>query len=404
MWSIHTQREIIVMSNIARGSIFNIKVDFEKSQGSYVFDKRTNREYLDFFGMYASLPLGYNHGVFKQKSFIEEIIRCSHIKVTNCEFISEETEEFDNKFSSYCGQGRFSNFHYCSTGALAVEAAVKTCLHYKNYSNLNILSFKNSFHGVNSYGGFITDRFYSSKPRLRGLPEMFSTKCSYDLEEVEKHLSNQNNPVTCVMVEPIQCTAGDIHHDRSFFHKLRVLCDKYDVPLVFDEIQIGFGTTGKLWFFEHLDITPDIVLFGKKAQVSGFMCVEKVNGIFHNKEVNRLEVTWNSDTLDMIRCKYILEAMQEENFFSSISERSKQIVDNLSGVDGLENLRTLGLIIGFDLKDTKTRDEFMKILFERGMICNSTGERSIRLRPILCLTEEDANKGCDLIKEVLLEV
>ena len=90
------------MSNIARGSIFNIKIDFEKSKGSYVYDKNTNKHYLDFFGMYASLPLGYNHEAFKTREFLDDIARTSHVKVTNCEFISQETEDFDKEFSEFC--------------------------------------------------------------------------------------------------------------------------------------------------------------------------------------------------------------------------------------------------------------------------------------------------------------
>jgi len=389
------------MTNVARGSIFNIKIDFEKSKGSYIYDKNSKKQYLDFFGMYASLPLGYNHKCLTSKQFNDEILRCAHTKVTNCEFVSSETEEFDKEFSEYCGKGIFSNFHYCSTGALAVEAAIKTCLHYKNYHTPNILSFKNSFHGVNSYGGFITDRFFSSSPRLKGFPEIFSTKCSYDIDQVETFLTNKNKPVTCVIVEPIQCTAGDIHHTSDFFSKIRYLCDKHDVPLIFDEIQVGFGTTGKLWYFEHLNITPDIVLFGKKSQVSGLMVVEKFAGIYDKKDVNRLEVTWNSDTLDMIRSKHIIRAFKEHNVLSNVVERGEQINKLLSKTDGILGLRSEGLIIGFDLEDTSTRDRFMKSLYSKGMICNSTGQKSIRLRPNLCLTSEDAVLGCKLIKEVL---
>jgi len=392
------------ISNIAKGSIFNIKIDFEKSNGSYIFDKNSKRSFLDFFGMYASLPLGYNHPALTSDEFRDEVFRCSHTKVTNCEFISTETEEFDLEFSEYCGRGVYSNFHYCSTGALAVEAAIKTCLHYKNYHTPNILSFRNSFHGVNSYGGFVTDRFFSSKKRLKGLPEMFSTKCSYDLDEVEAHLANKNKPVTCVLVEPIQCTAGDIHHDRNFFTTIRELCDKYDVPLVFDEIQIGFGATGKLWFFEHLNIIPDIVVFGKKTQVSGLMAADKLSGIFDHENIPRLEVTWNSDTLDMIRSKYITRAFKELGVLENVVARGDQLFDQLSKLDGISGLRSRGLIIGFDLKDTITRNKFMDTLYGKGMICNSTGERSIRLRPNLCVTSDDVSKACKLIEEAIEDI
>lgn len=391
-------------SNIAKGSIFNIKIDFEKSNGSYIFDKNSSNYFLDFFGMYASLPLGYNHSALTSDEFKDEVLRCSHIKVTNCEFISSETEEFDIEFSEYCGRGIYSNFHYCSTGALAVEAAIKTSLHYKNYHTPNILSFKNSFHGVNSYGGFVTDRFFSSKKRLKGLPEIFSTKCTYDLDEVEAHLASKDKPVTCVLIEPIQCTAGDIYHDIKFFANVRELCDKYDVPLIFDEVQIGFGATGKLWFFEHLNVVPDIVVFGKKTQVSGLMVVDKFAGIFDRESIPRLEVTWNSDTLDMIRSKYIVRAFKELNVLENVIARGDQIFDQLSKLDGISGLRSQGLIVGFDMKDTLTRDNFMNTLYNKGMICNSTGERSIRLRPNLCITSDDITKGCKLIEEALREM
>tara|TARA_R110002124_G_scaffold116400_9_gene272880 strand:+ start:21703 stop:22890 length:1188 start_codon:yes stop_codon:yes gene_type:complete len=390
-------------SNIAKGSTFNIKIDLEKSKGSYIFDKNSNRYFLDFFGMYASLPLGYNSPALTSEEFKKEIIRCSHTKVTNCEFISSETEEFDIEFSDYCGKGIYSNFHYCSTGALAVEAAIKTSLHYKKYHTPNILSFKNSFHGVNSYGGFVTDRFFSSNKRLKGLPEMFSTKCGYDLEEVKYHLSNKEKPVTCVLVEPIQCTAGDIHHSHEFFHTLRMLCNEHDVPLIFDEIQIGFGATGTLWFFEHLDIIPDIVIFGKKTQVSGFMAIDKFSEIFNYENVPRLEVTWNSNTLDMIRSKYIVRAYKELKVLNNVRERGYQISENLSKSKDIYDLRSRGLIIGFDLKDTGSRDRLITSLYNKGMICNSTGHRSIRLRPNLCITSEDTSLACELIKEALAE-
>ena len=74
-----------------------------------------------------------------------------------------------------------------------------------------------------------------------------------------------------MIVEPVQCSAGDIHFDKQFFKEIRQACDEYDVPLVFDEIQVGFGGTGKLWYYEHLDIEPDVVIFGKKTQLSGIM-------------------------------------------------------------------------------------------------------------------------------------
>ena len=177
--------------NIARSSKFNINVDFNKSQGSMLYDTNTEKEYLDFFGMYASLPLGYNHPIFKTKQFIDEYMRASSFKINNCEFTSNETLEFDRIFESFAGCSEFTKFHYTCTGALAVEAAIKTCIEYTDGRQPQILSFNNSFHGINSYGGFVTSRFPGADARLNGFPEIFSIKIDCDLDQVKYELKNK---------------------------------------------------------------------------------------------------------------------------------------------------------------------------------------------------------------------
>jgi len=385
--------------NIARSTKLGINVDFEKSHGSYLYDKNSDRELLDFFGMYASLPLGYNHPIFKTKEFVDEYMRVSSFKINNCEFVSDETIEFDIMFKEYAGKGLFKHFHYSCTGALAVEAAIKTCLEYKNYHTPNIVSFENSFHGINSYGGFVTSRFPGADARLSGLPEAYSTKIRPDLIEVARTLMNED--ATCLLVEPIQCSAGDIHFDKEFFKSLREMCDEYDVPLVFDEIQIGFGGTGKLWYFEHLDVEPDILIFGKKTQLSGIMAKEKYGEIFSPKKSVRLEVTWDGDVADMVRCKYVMMAYKAYNILGNVNKQSKRLINGLSEMDGVLNLRNCGLIVGFDLPTDEKRDILIEDLYKNGLICNKTGKKSIRLRPNLNVKKAEIDLAIDIFRKSL---
>ena len=385
--------------NIARSTKFGINIDFEKSHDSYLYDRNSDREILDFFGMYASLPLGYNHPVFKTKEFIDEFMRVSSFKINNCEFVSNETLEFDKMFREYAGQGLYKHFHYSCTGALAVEAAIKTCLEYKKYHTLNIVSFENSFHGINGYGGFVTSRFSGTKSRLAGLPVNYSTKIKPDLREVARVFKNENP--TCLLVEPIQCSAGDLYFDIEFFQGLRKVCDEYDVPLIFDEIQVGFGGTGKLWYFQHLDIIPDIVVFGKKTQLSGIMAIEKLGDIFKPEKSVRLEVTWDGDVSDMVRCKYIMKAYQENNILKNVADRSVELIDALTVTPQIENLRNCGLMVGFDLSDTKKRDILLSKLYKSGLVCNKTGNRSIRLRPNLNITEHEIQHAIEIFYNAL---
>ncbi len=383
--------------SLARSTKFGINVDFEKSHGLYLYDKNAHRELLDFFGMYASLPLGYNHPIFKTPEFVDEYLRASSLKINNCEFVSDETLEFDRMFTEYAGVGIFKNIHYSCTGALAVEAAIKTCIQYKGFHEPKILSFHNSFHGINSYGGFITSRFPGVDKRLNGFPENFSMKIAPDLQKVEESL--RNNDITCLLVEPIQCSAGDIHYDKMFFKELRRLCDKYDVPLVFDEIQIGFGGTGKLWFFQHIDVTPDIVIFGKKTQLSGIMVKDEFSQIFSRESSVRLEVTWDGDISDMIRCKYVIKAYNEYDILSNVNTMSNLLSSKLSEMPEILNLRNCGLIFGFDLKNSEFRDIMIGELYDNGLICNKTGSNSIRLRPSLNLTERNIEQAVAIFEK-----
>ena len=383
------------MKNIARSSKFNMKIDLNKSHGSYVFDKNTNREYLDFFSMYSSLPLGYNHDIFKTDEFKKEIERISSVKITNCEFLSEESESFDKIFSEYAGVGKFDYFHYCCTGALAVETAIKTAIDYKKIEDPKIITFNGSFHGINSWGCFITSRSGGVEQRLDGFPHPFSVKVS-DISSsdfIEKFL--KNGDIAAVLIEPIQATAGDRYFNNNFFITLRELCNQYDIPLIFDEIQVGFGATGKLWYFEHLGIEPDILIFGKRAQLSGIMVKKKFAEIF--KTPIRLEVTWDANVFDMIRCKYIIKAYQKYNILDNVKQAGKVLSQGFKNVKNLKNVRNCGLIVAFDFEDTKICNYYSEQMFYKGMIFNKTGDRTIRFRPSLAISEEEINKSLKII-------
>ena len=398
-----------------KSSLYGIKIDYEKSQGSYIYDKITKKKYLDFFGQYASLSLGYNHPIFKTIDFETEIKKIAHVKITNCETLSDEVIEFDNEFRKFTNiNNYFKYFHYCCTGSLAVESAIKTALDYKNIKGEPyIISFKGSFHGINSYGGFITDRFKPVNSRLDGFPIKFSNNIenpiiTYNnnisvnnldlvklkLNEIKKNIEENKN-IVCILIEPIQSTYGDRYFPIEFFKGLRDIADKYDIPLIFDEIQVGFGTTGKIWYFQHLNIIPDIVIFGKKTQISGIMVKEKFGKIFQTP--TRLEVTWNGNVIDMVRCKYIIRAYNKYKVLYNVNKMSKILKDKLLQIKYIKNLRNYGLLFAFDLESTTTRDKLVKYLYDNGIICNPTRDFSIRFRPNLLINENDT----DYLLEVL---
>ena len=378
---------------IGRSSKFNINAGLEESHGSYLYDKKTKKHYLDFFGMYASLPLGYNHEIFSQESFMREAMLHAKTKVTNCEFITDETLEFDKKFQEFAGSDEYTNYHYSCTGALAIESAIKTAIIYKGHNTPKIITFDGSFHGINSYGGFITSRFDPVKNRLDGLPEIFSKKIKPTIEEVEKTLDSNT---TCVLVEPIMCSSGDNYLDINFLKELRSITEEMDIPLIFDEIQIGFCTSGNIWYSDKIEVKPDILVFGKKVQLSGIMVKEKFSKLFEKPIM--LEVTWDGNPMDMVRGKYIIDACIKYDLLNNVNKQSEYFKELLGEKSKTLNFRNSGFIMAMDFSNTKERDSVVENLYHNQFLVNSTGKNTVRLRPSLATTKQDIEKSIELFE------
>ena len=402
-----------------RSSIFNIRIDFEESHDSYIYDKNRRKYFLDFFGLYSSLPLGYSHSIFKGKPFCHVYNKISGVKVPNCEVISDEADDFLHKFTEHKDMSGFKYFHFCCTGALAVEAAIKIAIDQKECETPTIISLKESFHGINSYGAFVTDRFPPVSQRLEGIPTMdwskvHNPKIVYKdnhpyleatqagLEQFKKEFDESiekygANNIAALLVEPIQSTYGDNYFPKSFFKLIRALCDEYNICLIFDEIQTGFGATGKMWYYQHLGIEPDIVAFGKKSQVSGVMAKEKFNKTFQNPV--RLEVTWDGNLVDMIRCRYILEAYDEYNILDNAQNRGKELLGELKKIDSLKNVRGKGLLVAFDFQTSEEQNSFARRAFDNNLIFNKTRDRTIRLRPNLNVSSKETQEAVEIISK-----
>lgn len=401
-----------------RSSIFKLKIDFEKSHDAFLVDKNSGREFLDFFGMYSTLTLGYSHPVFKERAFWEAVQRTAHLRITNCEMASSEAEKFLQTFSGHPAMRPFKHFHFCCTGALGIEAAIKLAIDQKGSQNPKIISLKENFHGINGYGGFVTDRFDPVRSRLEGFPEMgwakiHNPKIVYknnqiDLSATEEGLKQFKKEleslireggeenIAALLIEPVQATAGDHYFPDSFFQWVREWCDRHQVCLIFDEIQTGFGVTGQMWYHQHQNMLPDIVVFGKKAQVCGVMFQEQINKTLQRPI--RLEVTWDGDLIDMIRSTAILEAFEKYKILENVKLRGEELLEGLKLIPGIQNVRGEGLLVAFDLESKEKQAIFCQKAFAKGLLLNRTRDITVRLRPPLTVSKEEVTRALDLMR------
>ncbi|HAI16947.1 MAG TPA: hypothetical protein DCM10_02300, partial [Xanthomarina gelatinilytica] len=116
-------------------------------------------------------------------------------------------------------------------------------------------------------------------------------------------------------------------------------------------------------------IVPDIVVFGKKTQLSGIMVQDKMGSIFSPQRSIRLEVTWDADVTDMIRCKYIMDAYEEYNILENVNRQSHKLVQGIKNIKIIKNVRNCGLIVGFDLTNKTERDIVVQELYNKSLLC-----------------------------------
>ena len=361
-------------------TVFDIRIDFERSHGSFVFDKNTNEEFLDMFCMFSSLPLGYNHPVFDD-SFDKKIQSLTRLRMCNNLFDSDELIDFKEAFKEISFH---ESIHFCSTGALAVESALKCAFEFKKNPAAMVLGIKNSYHGINGWG-FMTDPEISSvKNRVIHFPQ--NDWRHYTLDDLIDYVRDSKEDIASVIVEPIQCTAGDIYLDINKLKELQELCNKRGICFIVDEIQVGFGVTGKMWYSEKIGLSPDIIIFGKKSQICGIMVNDKYSEAI-NSQYRKLEVTFDGDLLDAVRAQYILKAIKEYNLMDSVGSNSKVLEQELSSL--FNNFRSSGHLIAFDFDSKEKRDAFVQSAYLNRLLVNPTNDKSIRIRPNMAITSNE---------------
>jgi L-lysine 6-transaminase len=176
---------------------------------------------------------------------------------------------------------------------------------------------------------------------------------------------------------------------------------------MFDEVQTGFGITGKFWASEYY-VKPDIISFGKKAQVCGIMVSGRIDEIEENcfHKSSRINSTWGADLTDMVRSKHIMRIIDEENLVDNAYINGKFLLAQLLSIQNefsniVSNARGLGLMCSFDLPSTEERNKFRNLCFNEGLLILGCGQKSIRFRPALNIPKEDLLDGLNIIKKVL---
>ncbi len=415
---------------------FEMVLDLEKSQGAYLHDAKTGKDYLDFFTFFASNPLGMNHPkIAGDHEFVAKLGKVAINKPSNSDVYTEELAEFMSSFSRVAVPKYLPHSFFISGGALAVENAMKVAFDWKVQKNFEkgyrhevghkVLHFEKAFHGRSGYTLSVTNTIedkvkYFPKfdwPRIIS-PANVYPETSESIESVkkqeelaiaqaERYFEVYKDDIACILIEPIQGEGGDRHFRIEFHQALRDLADKHEALLIYDEVQTGIGMTGKFWAHEHY-VKPDILSFGKKAQVCGILAGPRVDEVETNcfKVSSRINSTWGGNLVDMVRFGRILDVIEEDNLVENAAKVGAHLVSKLQDLSNnyehLSNPRGKGLFCAIDLPDPYSRDTVIKNCIENGLMILACGPNTVRFRPPLTITSEQIDEGLEIVEKACI--
>ena len=416
---------------------FDIVVDLKKSRGTYLVDARDGKRYLDFFTFVASSPLGMNHPKLTAPAFLKKLAYVAVNKPSLSDIYTAEQAQFVDTFSRVAMPATLPHAFFIEGGALAVENTLKAAFDWKIRKNRTrgyreergrqIVHFRQAFHGRSGYTLSLTntDPVKTDLFPKFAWPRVLNPAVRYPLNEenlarviadeetsigqIKQAFNEYKDDIAAIIIEAIQGEGGDNHFRGEFFRALRELADENEAMLIIDEVQTGVGMTGKMWAHQHF-VEPDMIAFGKKMQVCGFLCGRRIDEIPDNvfQVSGRLNSTWGGNLVDMVRAQKFLEIIEEENLVENARRQGEHLLGALHRLaeefPAVSNIRGLGLFAAFDMPDADTRTKIRTACLNKGLIILPCGERSIRFRPPLNVRGEEIDAGVAIIAEAIREL
>ncbi len=360
-----------------------------KASGCNVWDA-DGKKYLDLYGGHAVISIGHSH-----PHYVEKIAKqLSEIGFYSNSIQNPLQTELAQKLGIISGCPDYQLF-LCNSGAEANENAIKLASFVTGKKK--IISYKKGFHGRTSVAVAITDN-----PKI--IAPVNETDNAIilpfnDIAATEKAL--QNGDVAAIIVEGIQGIGGINIPEKGFLDKLKKLTEKYDSLLILDEIQSGYGRSGKFFAFQYSNVQPDLITVAK-GMGNGF----PIGGVLIKPEIKpwygMLGTTFGGNHLACAAGIAVLDVIQQEKLVENSEKVGNYLMEKLAEISSEYEIRGKGLMIGLEFK-FPIKELRQKLLFDFGIFTGVSGQNIIRLLPPLNLTISEANQFLTAFKEVLVE-
>ncbi|MBQ8282725.1 MAG: aminotransferase class III-fold pyridoxal phosphate-dependent enzyme [Paraprevotella sp.] len=364
-------------------------VNIVKGKGCHVWDDK-GQEYLDLYGGHAVISIGHAHPHYV-KRISEQVAQLGFYSNS---VINRLQEQLAERLGKACGYEDYQ-FFLINSGAEANENALKLASFYNGRTR--VLSAEKAFHGRTSLAVEVTNN-----PKIIA-PINDGGHVTYlplnDLDAWQKEI--KKGDVCAVIIECIQGVGGIRMVSQEFLEGLRQACDETNTVLICDEIQCGYGRSGKFFAHQHLGVRPDMITvakgIGNGFPMGGVLISPKFTPIY-----GQLGTTFGGNHLACAAALAVLDVIEEERLVENAANVGTYLLNEIKAMNlpHVVDVRGRGLMIGVEL-DIPYKEPRTKLLFEEHCFTGCSGTNVLRLLPPLCLSMEDATKFLELLRNVL---
>lgn len=362
-------------------------IEIEKGEGCYTYDTEGTK-YLDLYGGHAVISVGHSHPHYL-KALNEQ---ASKLVFYSNSVINSLQQTLADKLGKISGYDDYQLF-LINSGAEANENALKLASFYNGKTR--VIAFDKAFHGRTSLAVEATDNPKIIAPinangHITFLP-------LNDIEAVKVELAKGD--VSAVIVEGIQGVGGIRIPETDFMQSLREECDKHDVVLIADEIQSGYGRSGKFFAHQYTGVRPDIITVAKGIAngfpMGGVLISPKFTPVY-----GQLGTTFGGSHLACAAAIAVLDIFEQENLVENARKVGEYLMAELKQIPGIKEVRGRGLMIGMEF-DYPVKELRTRLIKEEKVFTGATGTHMIRLLPPLVLTMDQARDFIGRLKNAL---
>jgi acetylornithine/N-succinyldiaminopimelate aminotransferase len=383
----------LFLQHVAQTSTAPLALEIVKAEGCELIDV-SGKKYIDLIGGISVANIGHRHP--KVVAAIQQQLDAyMHIMVYG-EFVQSPQVQYAKLITDHLPR-TLDSVYFTNSGAEAVEGTMKLAKRVTNRTE--IIAFNYSYHGSTQGALSIIGSEYwrnAYRPLLPGIQHL-----SYNSFEDLNFITEQT---ACVIAETVQAEAGVIPPQKEWLQALRKRCTETGALFILDEIQTGFGRTGKLWGFEHFDVVPDIMLLGKALgggmPLGAFVASKEIMDSLAANPVLGHITTFGGHPVCCAAGMAAVKALIEENYIESVNEKAS-LFKSLLNHPGIKNIRSFGLWMAVEFDSFETCKKVIDYSIEAGVITDwfLFASNSLRISPPLTISEEQISKACRIILE-----